>query len=101
MKGLAWQCGLCVAPSVFLCSAGVFNAIRIKRMPSNFLPRLDSAIIGLLLFLHGLAVTLKSVMSKDFAIDIELFHLYLHLQILETGRFLETHQPRALDMLLS
>jgi hypothetical protein len=39
-------------------------------------------------------------MSKHFAIDMELFHLYPHLQSLDMGQFLEMHQPRALDMLL-
>jgi hypothetical protein len=42
----------------------------------------------------------KGVMSKHFAIDMELFHLYLHLQNLEMGQFLEMHQPRELGMLL-
>jgi hypothetical protein len=89
-----------VAPSAFLCSAGAFDAIRIKRMPSIYLPRLATAIIALMLVLYGLAVTLKGDMSKHFAIDMELFHLYLHLQILEMGQYLEMHQPRALHMLL-
>jgi multisubunit Na+/H+ antiporter MnhC subunit len=69
-------------------------------MPSIYLPRLATAIIALMLVLYGLSVTLKGDMSKHFAIDMELFHLCLHLQILEMGQYLEMHQPRALHMLL-
>jgi hypothetical protein len=66
-------------------------------MPSIYLPRLAIAIIALLIFLLGLAVFLKAVLSQHFAIDIESFHLYLHLQNLEMGQILE--MPCALDML--
>jgi hypothetical protein len=52
-----------------------------------YLPRLAIAIIALLIFLHGRAVTLNGVMSKYFAIDVALFHLYLHLQNLDMGQF--------------
>jgi hypothetical protein len=46
-------------------------------MPLIYLPQLAIAIFALLIFLHGLAVTLNGVMSKHFAIAMELFHLYL------------------------
>jgi hypothetical protein len=61
-------------------------------------PRLAIAIIELLIFLTGRAVTLKGVMSKHFAIYVALLHLYLHLQNLDMGQFLEMHQRRALDI---
>jgi hypothetical protein len=59
-------------------------------MPLIYLPPLGIAIIALLIFLHGFAdfpswlcCHLKGVMSKHFAIDMELFHLSLHLPNLE------------------
>jgi hypothetical protein len=73
MKGLAML--VVRSPVSLLCSDGVFDAIRIERMPSTFLPRLAIAIIALLPFLPGLAVILNGVMSKHFAIDMGLFRI--------------------------
>jgi hypothetical protein len=77
MKELAMR-GVRSSASLF-CSARVLDAIRVKGMPSIYLPRLAIAIIALLIFLLGLAIFLKGVLSEHFAIDMESFHLYLHL----------------------
>jgi hypothetical protein len=45
------------------------NAVRMKRVPSRYLPRFAIAIIALLICLYCPTVTLKCVMSNHFAID--------------------------------